>query len=353
MAITRVSLEIHPSKTCNRHCGFCGFDSKMGEEMFLSGQMAETLSAEIREVPLEFWFNISGGGEPFMNPELPGIIRHLSRCENAGNIDLITSGQLSTDYAEIARRKAILLSPAMKKLSFCLSLNEYNPTGEERFGNTLEALLFSKRISRAISILLRFSQEKTFTTWNLFAKIAAEVEEKLEEFGRFDIFSLNYNQQYLKRAVRADHFTKLDYSRRYAGFIQRHALLFGAVIRFASDTRGDKIIVTNPMSLIKMGRAKNLKETCLYPFAVPAEKPPGINWVEILLGYDGYYYPSVNCYYNPVMRLGRVGEDHLSEIVRKKMRLLEVAPDNILATTNVRDGKCELCQRKKIELFGL
>jgi hypothetical protein len=353
MAMLKVALEIHPSKTCNRFCGFCGFDSKMGNEMFLSTETIKTLSREIRRVPLELWLNISGGGEPFLHPELPKIVRSLSPCSNIGHIDLVTSGQRPSDYAEIAMRKAILRSSAMEKLSFCLSLNEYNPTGRERVENTLEALLASRAIGPAIFILLRFSREKAVTTWNLFADILYKIEERLKEVGEFDSYALDYTNHYLKRSANTDLFTRFDYSRGYHQFIQRHALLFGAALHFTSDTRGTKYVVTSPQGLVKMGRAKKSRETCMGQLQAPAKNPPSYNWVELLLGYDGYYYPSVRCYYNPAMRLGRIGKDHLSDIIRKKMLLLEAAPDNFLNTTNLREKKCPLCQRKKIELFGL
>lgn len=353
MAILKVALEIHPSKTCNRFCGFCGFDSKMGDEMFLPLGAVEKLSREIKQVPLEFWLNISGGGEPFLHQDLPGIVRNVSSCSNIGHIDLVTSGQLLSDHAEISMRKAILLSSAMEKLSFCLSLNKYNPTGRERIENTLEALLTSRSIGPAIFILLRFSREKAVTTWNLFADILYKLEERLKEVGEFDSYALDNTNHYLKRSVGSDLFTKIHYSRGYHQFIQRHSLLFGAALHFASEGLGDKYVVTSPQGLVKMGRAKKSRETCMGQLQAPAKNPPSYNWVELLLGYDGYYYPSVRCYYNPAMRLGRIGDDHLSEIIRKKMLLLEAAPDHFLATASLRDEKCPLCQRKKIELFGL
>ena len=353
MAILKVALEIHPSKTCNRFCGFCGFDSKMGPEMFLPTETVKTLSREIKQVPLKFWLNISGGGEPFLHSDLPGIVRSFAKCTNIGHIDLVTSGQLPSDHAEIAMRKAILHSSAMRKLSFCLSLNEYNPTGRERIENTLEALLASRSIGPAIFILLRFSREKAVTTWNLFADILYKLEEKLKEIGEFESYALDNTNHYLKRSVGSDLFTRFDYSRGYHQFIQRHSLLFGAALHFTSETRGDKYVVTSPQGLVKTGRAKKSKETCMGQLQAPAKNPPSYNWVELLLGYDGYYYPSVRCYYNPAMRLGRIGEDHLSEIIRKKRLLLEAAPDHFLATTNLWEEKCPLCQRKKIELFGL
>lgn len=353
MAILKVALEIHPSKTCNRFCGFCGFDSKMGNEMFLSTETVKLLSREIKQVPLEFWLNISGGGEPFLHPNLPEIVRNVSSCSNISHIDLVTSGQLPSDHAEISMRKAILCSSAMKKLSFCLSLNKYNPTGRERVENTLEALLASRSIGPAIFILLRFSREKAATTWNLFADILHKIEERLKEVGEFDSYALDFTNAYLKRSVNTALFTRFDYSRGYHMFIQRHSLLFGAALHFTSEARGDKYVVTSPQGLVKTGRAKKSKETCMGQLQAPAKNPPTYNWVELLLGYDGYYYPSVRCYYNPAMRLGHIGEDHLSEIIRKKRLLLEAAPDHFLATTSLRDEKCPLCQRKKIELFGL
>jgi hypothetical protein len=353
MAILKVALEIHPAKTCNRFCGFCGFDSKMGKEMFLSTETAKILSREIRQVPLEFWLNISGGGEPFLHPDLPGIVRSFAECTNIGHIDLVTSGQLPSDNAEIAMRNAILRSSLMKKLSFCLSFNEYNSTGRERVENTLKALLVSRSIGPAIFILLRFSREKAVTTWNIFADILYKIEKKLKEVGEFDSFALDYTNHYLKRSVNTGLFLKVHYDLGYHRFIQRHSLLFGAVLHFSSETRGDKYVVISPQGLVKVGRAKKSRETCMGQLRAPAKNPPDYNWIELLLGYDGYYYPSVRCYYNPVMRLGRIGEDHLSDIIRKKMLLLEAAPDNFLNTTDLREEKCPLCQRKKIELFGL
>lgn len=353
MAILKVALEIHPSKTCNRFCGFCGFDSKMGDEMFLPAETVKILSREIKQVPLEFWINISGGGEPFLHQDLPGIVRNVSSCSNIGHIDLVTSGQLPSDHAEIAMRKAILRNSVMSKLSFCLSLNEYNPTGRERIENTLEALLASRSIGPAIFILLRFSREKAVTTWNLFADILHKIEESLKEVGEFDSYALDYTNAYLKRSTNTGLFTRFDYSRGYHQFVQRHSLLFGAALHFTSETRGNKYVVTSPQGLVKTGRAKKSKEACIGQLQAPAKNPPFYNWIELLLGYDGYYYPSVRCYYNPAMRLGQIGVDHLSEIIRKKNLLLQAAPDNVLATTNLQDEKCALCQRMKIELFGL
>jgi len=353
MAIKKVALEIHPSKTCNRFCKFCGFDSKMDEEIFLSPEMVEILGQEIRQVPLEFWANISGGGEPFLHPNLPEIIHYLAECSNIGHIDLVTSGQLPSDETEIAMRNEILNSATMRRLSFCLSLNEYNLTAPERVEKTLEALLKSHHRGPAIFILLRFSREKAVSTWNLFSDVIGKVGDSLEGIGEFERFFLDYTNHYLQKSVNTNLFIKQHYSRGYHRFIQRHSLLFGAVLDFVSKPCGSKYVVTSPQGLVKVGRAKRFRETCMSPLRSPALKPPGIVWTDILLGYDGYYYPSPRCYYNPAMRLGRIGENHLSEIIERKDLLLKAAPENVLATPNMRDEKCPLCQRRKIELFGL
>lgn len=136
-----VSVEVHPTLSCNANCSFCFYSSEFGAGKYLLNERLQSLADELVQLGVKS-VTISGGGEPLIHPGLPEFIFRLTR--GGLEVGLITNGQL-------IRRKHL---PALAQCSWIkFSMHASSPAGyarafnvpPEQFSYTCDSFLRLKR----------------------------------------------------------------------------------------------------------------------------------------------------------------------------------------------------------------
>jgi organic radical activating enzyme len=371
-----ICLDLFPEKSCNRGCKHCGFDSSMNDpRQSLSVCDVHQLVDEIKKMNNTFLINITGGGEPMLNNSLPQIVELLLDADNIAHIDLTTSGQLANDQREMRHLDEILAMDRSKKLSVRLSFNEYNPTGTERFTNSLMRLIKSPCVKR-IKVAIRFSLERIISTHEKFLDCLFKATEMLCD--EIEIYEglLHPDYDYHRRVVDSDFFSRYGWNEYIHAFAIAQTFLMEIPYYLTSLRYSPKEIIVEPMFLHLVGRARYLKESPMMTMRLMQKKQPEKETPRLVVGYDGYFYPSYMCFYrdcfgaepicdtngcqplhtaathSELMRLGRVGTRSLEDVIKMKALLRKHAPENFISVPNLIRHECQICLEQKLLLFG-
>jgi hypothetical protein len=180
------------------------------------------------------------------------------------------------------------------------------------------------------------------------------VEEAFRGAASIEPFLVHPSDDYFLRSINARWYKSYQWDEDTDWFLHFHTYLMQVIYRFESCDYGDKSIVISPLGTqTQFGRARKLNENPVYRKMLPARTPPYFEWISVLLGYDGYYYPSAACDYNPVMRMGHADELSLGDAIDMCQKLKRSAPEHVYPGTSLSIKRCALCRTKKVELFGI
>jgi|GEM_PF-2504806 len=371
-----VCLNIFSEKSCNRGCKHCGFNSTMkGPRQSLSVCDVQRLVDEIKKIDKDFFINITGGGENLLNNDLPRIVELLLNVDNIIHVDLTTSGTLDADQDEVDRLEEILAMDQKQKLSVRLSFNEYNPTGIDRFVSSLVRLIKSPNV-KTIKVATRFSLEKAISTYEKFLDCLNETIEILADDTEISEGLLHPGYDYYQRVVNSDFFLRHAWTKHLHIFVIIQTLLMEIPYYLTSSKYLTKEIIVEPIFLHSVGRARYLEESPIMTMQLRQERQPKMEMPGLVVGYDGYYYPSYMCFYrdhlgiesicdakgcqlmpatathSELMRLGRIGMCSLEDAIEMKTLLRKHAPENLINAPSLTRDKCQICLEQKLLLFG-
>jgi hypothetical protein len=106
---------------------------------------------------------------------------------------------------------------------------------------------------------------------------------------------------------------------------------------------GGLVMIVQPISFEQTGKGKCISQT---PFGLSVcdSIARSCEDVYLIVGPDGYVYPDCSCYPTEHMRLGRIGEDSLAELVRRKDHFSEGIARAIFADSRMCEwGTNEVC----------
>lgn len=91
-------VELSPSGACNHRCQFCALDYVGYKKRFLDTNRTKRLLSEMASLGVRAVM-FGGEGEPFMHPELSGLVGHAS--EEGLDVAITTNGTLFNEPSEI------------------------------------------------------------------------------------------------------------------------------------------------------------------------------------------------------------------------------------------------------------
>lgn len=373
----KICLDVFPEKSCNRGCKHCGFNSTMnGPRQSLSVCDVRQSVDEIKKMDKVFVINITGAGEPLLNESLPQIVDLFLNVDNITHVDLTTSGPLESDQDEIDRLSEILAMNQSQKLSVRLSFNEYNPTGLERFISSLVRLIKSPHVKK-IKVATRFSLERIISTHEKFLSCLNKVVKILGDGTEIIEGLLHPGCDYYQRVANSDFFVRHAWDDYIHSFVTAQTFLMEIPYYLTSSRYLPKEIILEPMFLHPVGRARHLKESPIPTMRLMQKNQPKKEIPRIVVGYDGYYYPSYMCFYrdhlgaesicgangcrsmsattthSELMRLGRIGTCSLEDAIKMKALLRKHAPEDFISVPSLVRHECQICLEQKLKLFSI
>lgn len=345
-----IGITLFPTSQCDTGCNHCIDKSDCNNQTNFTKELAEKIVKEARSERWQLSVLLTGGGEPLLTPELIGIADTFGNYERIKAFSMITSGFIDSETFRKRQFETLLKRRYAKNMSIDQSFNLYHQSFPERLANTIRLIMNIKkqsflRIRACVSLEnLRGTQEKIKDVMKNLAK----------EFEATD-FSIPLG--YMEEDRRLFHLfeSKLT-DNRTAYKLGVEAFLIPA---WHAIKKGDGGIVTiiEPISFEQTGRGKNILQT---PYAKSICWTTGTSWENtyLIVGPDGSVYPDCSCYPVEHMRLGKIGEDSLVELTRRKDVFTEritkaIIVDNRMCHWGTNDA-CNLCRQivaeKGIEL---
>jgi organic radical activating enzyme len=263
---------------CDRGCSHCSYESTP-EGIDFTVEKTQKVVRLIEESGFPTVINITGGGEPLLNKDLPEIVNLISASPFVSRISLVTSGFRTPK--ERKNLKDALKNAKDGKLKVVLSFHLFSGEHKKRMTDTIRFLLKPKnRLVKDFSIkttLALSAKERTLGVLNGI-------------FNRFEVYSYLIDPKGLKR-IKMFHFEKKIYSKKYYDHL--FALAHFTDCWFWQEET-DKGILVTAQPLASKGRAKkqpgisgHFKPHC--PTMVKPEK------IEIDIDVNGSIFPSAGC----------------------------------------------------------
>jgi organic radical activating enzyme len=335
-----IYISVITTDKCNRGCRHCSTMAKATNGSHFTTEMTEKLLSKLGLLRDRVIICYTGGGEPFLNPQMLDILDLAFSYKKLHHVQIVTSGFIKKDpefeiFSQLLSRKYI------QQIEFNFSFNIYNDTFPERLENTLGAFLKSRAYGANIKLVLA-SRGMKKTHDSLHA-----VFKKLE----IEPFLVNFHDKSFLYAIKSGFYNDEIINPYFYRFARGEAHLYDCLYAFRSKKYGTKVIITRPQPLICEGRAENIKDMTYgsgkcFLFAKKVRRSLEINE-------KSQWFPSCDCQTQKNMAIGNLDDD-IAEILKRKKALSRKLLKIILSdkrTTRRKFHWCELCQNLKYEHF--
>ena len=311
----RLFVTFDATTLCNRGCSHCMSEAGTKNFRHFTLNQLSKLIKEIKRLNYEeVGFCITGGGEPFLNPQLVDLIdfsfnRLGSRLTD---VNIVTSGFLPDETLERSQVVKLFQRPYIRKLTLAFSFNLFNPKFPARLANSLAFVINSEKILRGLVIKLCLGLRNFRDSYIALADVFQEVQiQTASEISPF--FVPPYWQSLPER------FSSTIWSRERFREMNNRVFVWPCVYVVDNHTNWLKTIEIRPLSLTTVGRAKNLKDLPFwkYDFCPAIFWPSDKSTDKLFLGAGGTYFPTC-CSDKEGIRLGKLSITPIPEVLRRK-----------------------------------
>jgi hypothetical protein len=337
----------------------------------------EILIEEVKKInPEQLFWAYTGGGEPFRNPMITELIESPLRPLGGkmAKLRIVTSGFLPKNEDEIERFIRLIEKPFSGFLQILLSFNLFNPQFPRRLKNTLALIMNHRSRAGFTFIRLCLSCEGFGRSYRSLEKVLndfcsdthSEILPMFAEIPKSQMdsaisFFLPERQLIAKKNFPGEEdgeqweWIKERWSEDREGKMIDEAHLYDLFCWASNPMRGVFPLIIQPIPLLKIGRAKKIRQTPLrYFYCDSIMGRPDNGSERIIVGADGSLYPQMQCCGSQRMSLGKLGKDSLREALDRKREFSSVALKEILADGRMFDeesnGICEVCKSIKSRL---
>jgi MoaA/NifB/PqqE/SkfB family radical SAM enzyme len=330
-------LTVSATTRCDRGCSHCSFESTpTGIDFTL--EQAKRVADLIIDSGAQTIVNITGGGEPLLNQDLPEIVRLISQPLNVIALILITSGFRTREERKIL--KHVIKSVENKRLRIAVSFHQFSKDHIKRITDSIRFLLQQRnRYVKSFDIKTTVALERKENTLGILNGI----------FNKFDIYPFIIEPEGTKR-FKMDRFEKIAWSEDYAEYLFGLAHFMDCWF-WQEDSRKWILVTTQPLEA--MGRAKNLPSQQRYfePYCPAMIRPKKIS---LKIDVNGGIYPSSCCHPKAYPNLAVATlEDNWPTVLTKRNQFSDKILRLLLADKRMYDHPnhiCSLCSRIKKEL---
>lgn len=336
-----IGITLYPTSQCDTGCAHCIDDSNCKNPTNFTKELAEIIVKEARNERWMLSALLTGGGEPLMTPELIGIADTFGNYERANIFGIITSGFTDSESHRKQQFETLLKRPYAKHISIDQSFNLYHESFPERLANTARLLLHSKKNSHfRIRTCMSLNNHRE-TQW----KIETVVKNLSKELGAKHIaLPLGWHEP--------DRRLFHIFENKLIGDKTAYKLGVEAFLTpqwYALKTKDNGIVmIVQPIPFEQTGRGENITELH-YGSSVCYGNLMNQGDTYLIIGPDGSVYPDCSCFPTEHMRLGKIGEVPLVELVRRKDVFAQHITQAILTNNRMcqwgTKGLCVLCKQ--------
>lgn len=283
----------------------------------------------------------TGYGEPLLCSELLAIADIFGSYERIGDIKLITSGFTDNEHERKERMGMLLARPYGRKIFIDQSFNLYHDSFPERLAN-MARLIIEKQGKGFFRIRACMSIENAEKTQKKIDKTIKDLEKELR--GTYIPVPLGFHEDDRKHF---GHFKKTATDDDTAFKLYLETFLTPRWHGIKTEGGGVVLHVV-PVSIEQTGRAGKIKET---PFQGSL---CGLNLYEdeetcLFVSPDGGVFPDCSCFPEEHMKLGHMGTDRLTELIRRRDSFSQkickaILADDRMCKWGTRES-CVLCKQ--------
>lgn len=332
----QIGINLFSTSQCDTGCRHCLDSSDCKNPVNFTADLAVKIVDECRKEKWGLHVLLTGGGETLMTPGLLGITDAFGSYESFHTFKLITSGFLESETFRKEQFKNLLKREYAKNLVVEQSFNLYHESFPERLANTARLIMELKE-KGYFHVRACMSLENCIETQGLIEKTLEDLAQEVE--GRYHQLLIGLNES--ERRL-----FPLFENKIFGGSIG-HRLCMNAVLENQTQViqrreGGGVLIYVDPISFEPIGRGVEILQssfgsaTCTLLFG---------QWeTSLLVGPDGSVYPDCACFPDEHMRLGKIGQDSLVEIVRRRDLFAERIMKAVLMDKRAcKWGTAEVC----------
>ncbi|EKE16271.1 MAG: hypothetical protein ACD_11C00022G0003 [uncultured bacterium] len=330
---------------CDTGCSHCMDSSTIHNPTHFPKEMAEEIMREVRQKGWNFLAFLTGGGEPLMHPDFLGVVDVFGEYEKTVSVGMVTSGFLEGDVSREFNLREFLQRPYVPESHVEQSFHLYHPSFSDRFVNMVK-LLQEIRERSLMNVRMCLSFENCEESWN---KLERTIQSAADEIGG-DYYALpggfTENEQPNFSIVERN----LGRGNWHFDWIaEKESLLISRCYVIRNNRDGGILLNIRPIPFDNIGRGKKIQESAWSQFVcgIFLDHKDFFS-TRLSVDFHGYVYPEYCCA-GGHMRLGRVGQDSMEEMLLKGYRIFQRLPSIILADKRMfKWGTyevCKLCQQ--------
>ncbi len=331
-----VGIMLVPTSQCDTGCSHCIDDSGCKNPIHFTEKFAKLIVSQARKEKFELSVLLTGGGEPLMTPEFLKIADVFGNYKKLLTFGIITSGFTENEFQRKSQLETLLKRPYAEKLIVEQSFNLYHQTFPERLANMTQLMM---RLGKTdFYVRMCTSATNFYQTHRKLEEVLQEIAKKIK--GR--AFQLPIEDTSLEDEP-------LDFIRENVSERLTVEAFFSPQWHILQTKKEVFAIIANSFFLTREGRASKLKEDSLDYCVCDSLKTFSDYDVSLFIAPDGTVYPECPCFPDKRMQLGKIGEDSLVEIVRRKQifnqRIFqEILADRRMSQWATRET-CKLCRQ--------
>lgn len=331
-----IGITLFPTSQCDTGCSHCIDNSDCKNPTHFTKELAETIVKETRKERWMLSALLTGGGEPLMTPELIGIADAFGNYERLFTFGIITSGFTNNETHRKEQFETLLKRHYAKRMMIDQSFSLYHKSFPERLANTMR-LIMSIRKKSHFRIRACMSLDNFIETQKEIDDVVKNLTKEIEATS----YALPLGWQESDRRLFHYFESKLiGDSTAYKLHVEAFLTPQWHVIKTKD---GGIIMNAQPISLTSEGRGSSVKQSS-YGYCVCDALRGYRQDTYLIVGPDGSVYPECSCFPFEHMRLGKIGEDSLVELVHRKDVFTERIMKAILADNRMcKWGTEELC----------
>jgi organic radical activating enzyme len=337
----QIGINLFSTSQCDTGCRHCLDNSDCKNPVNFTADLAAKIVEECRKERWGLHVLFTGGGETLMTPNLLEITDEFGCYERLHTFKIITSGFLESETFRKKQLKDLLKRAYAKNLIVEQSFNLYHESFPDRLAN-MARLIMEVRKRGYFHVRACMSLENCHETQSEIEKTLSNLAQEVDGQYRQLLIGLNESERRL---------FPLFENKIFGGSIG-HRLCMNAVLENQMQGIRKKdgsavLIFVDPVSFEPTGRGVEIAQssfgsaTCTLLFG---------QWESsLLVGPDGSVYPDCACYPDEHMRLGKIGQDSLVEIVRRRDLFAERIMGAFLADKRMCQwgtaSTCTLCKQ--------
>lgn len=337
-----IGLNIYPTSQCDTGCAHCIDSCDLKNPVHFSKELALEIVKEARRERWKLSVLFTGYGEPLMAPELLEIADTFADYERFDYIGMITSGFTSNEQERKDVLGELLKRPYGKDIFIDQSFNLYHESFPERLAN-MARLIVEHESKINFRVRACMSMENAVKTQLEIEKVIKNLAKDMD--WKYVPILLGYHEMD-RRLFRI--FENVDTDDAMAWRMKLETFLTPQWHALKTKTGSGVVMHVLPVPFEAYGRGKDIRQSS-FGRTLCGSFLADFTDTYLVVAPDGSVFPECSCLPDTQMCLGRIGEDSLVDLVKRKDIFFErifreILSDNRMCEWGTNDV-CRICKQ--------